>query len=62
MNRSWKFYLNVGQSGQSVMAETADVLASVGVVERVASVGCGEAELTAIIDGANILEDGIDGL
>jgi hypothetical protein len=36
-------YLNVGQSGQSVMAQSADILASVSVVERVATVGCGEA-------------------
>jgi hypothetical protein len=55
-------YLNVGQSGQSVMAESADVLASVGVVERVTAVGCGETKLTAIIDGANVLENRIDGL
>lgn len=44
------------------MAESADVLASVSVVERVAAVGCGEAELTAIIDGANVLENWVDGL
>ena len=44
------------------MAETADVLASIGVVERVAAVGCGEAKLTAIIDCANVLENRVDGL
>lgn len=44
------------------MAKTAHVLASVSVIERVATVGCGEAELAAIIDGANVLENRVDRL
>ena len=55
-------YLNVGQSGQSVMAESADVLTGVCVVERMAAVGCSQAKLAAVVNAANILENGIDSL
>lgn len=44
------------------MAETADVLSSVSVVERVATIGGRKTELTAIIDAANVLEDRVDSL
>ena len=44
------------------MAETADIFTSISVVERVASIGSGETELTAVVDRANILEYRVNSL
>ena len=44
------------------MAESADVLAGIGVIERMAAVGRREAELATIVDRANVLEDRVDRL
>ena len=44
------------------MAETADIFTSISVVERVASIGSGETELTAVVDRANFLEYRVNSL
>jgi hypothetical protein len=55
-------YLNVGQSGDGVVAQTTNVLAGVSEIERVAPVGGGEAQLATVIDGGNVLEHGVNRL
>ena len=44
------------------MAESANALARVGVVEGVAAVRGGEAELAAVVDRVDVLENGVDRL
>lgn len=56
------FYLNVGKSGPGVMAKTADHVAGVAVVVRMAAEGRIKAMLAAFLGGADILVHGVDGL
>lgn len=55
-------YLNVGESGSRVMAQAADHLACVPVVVRMAAIWRIQAELPALVDGADVLVHAVDRL